>query len=795
MKKILSVFVTLALALSLLVLPTNADTAEIPSGAATVTIDSVVYTVVREAAELTAMSGENNYILANDIDMNKANIGTPQTWSGILDGNGYSVTNFSVTNGGMFNCTDGTATIKNITFGTAAAPISVIGAGGGLLFATLRNSTLTVENMTAHVDVSWAHIMGGLLGDPASSTLTFRNCKVLGEMRVGAKSGGYIGLPESCTITFENCLSDVLVVGNNQNCGGFIGLINDTASVVTATNCINAGNVSAAQWGCGGLIGKTKGKTTVNGFLNLGVLSHGGTNEHRGALIGQNSGTLVSAEKIFSFSESGSYQYNTSAGNPTPVTAAQLASGEVAYLLGDAFGQRIGVDKAPVLGGMRVERYEEGGNVYYENVYEPIRTVDDLKAINGSGLYRLANDLVLTEAVEIKGGKDEIGTVLDLGDKTLTGNLTVADGAVVIKNGNLVSANDVAALTVKGNTTLETMQINVSGKLGMEIIGSAAVTLGDGTVVNASDVAVFGNGASDDAVLNVDGAELKVTGDAATDSALKWNTLGTLNVRDGTVHADGNGTALEFIKGNAVISGGALSGKYALALAGEKDSTLTIDAGTLQGSGAAVLDKGNSATVLVNGGTFQGTSDGAFAADGAFSTTVSVVGGTFDEEIPTAYLHEYVSVKNEDGSYSVKYHDHDYTDCEYESINVGSHNKFCTVCHAPVSEPHTWGGYEDDGEGKHYQTCVGCGRESTHRDHVERIDEATGNKVCKTCGAVITPAQTEAPVSTDSDAIDSDSGEDKGCKSMVSCAMVLVVMIAACGLIVKGGKKKGCAKL
>ena len=51
------------------------------------------------------------------------------------------------------------------------------------------------------------------------------------------------------------------------------------------------------------------------------------------------------------------------AGNPDgkAATAAEFASGEVAYYLGDPFGQTIGTDPAPVFGGAKVYRNQTGG--------------------------------------------------------------------------------------------------------------------------------------------------------------------------------------------------------------------------------------------------------------------------------------------------------------------------------------------------------------------------------------------------------------------------------------------------
>ncbi|MBR7098376.1 MAG: hypothetical protein IKC59_03085 [Clostridia bacterium] len=646
---------------------------------------------------------------------------------------------------------------------------------------------------------SASHTVGGYIGRYyQSGALAFTDCEFAGDVMGAMVVSGYIGKVDSCgPVTFDKCSVDATVigVGDGDRLAGFL-------SEYVSTNALSFKNCAAdvtisGKYNLGGYVGKTGNSATFTGCLAVGSVE-GDANSTKGfvaGFVGNGNADVTFAPNCVNGMVTQGVLVTTHT-EPTAVTAEELASGKCAYQLGEAFGQVIGVDKIPVLGGWAVIERVDGNNIYYENVYTPIQSVDDLKQISGNGRYRLENDLVLTEPVEISGGKDGNSIILDLGGKTLTGNIVVADGTIVIRNGKLISVTDAAAITVDGNSVLRTLQLNVSGKLGVEISGSATVTLGAKTVVDASDVAVFGNGANEESVLTVDGAELKVTGDASSDSALKWNSLGTLNVSDGTIHADGEGSSLEFIKGNVVISGGIWSGKYAIVLAGAENSTLKLTAGTLQGTVAAVLDKGNSATVVISGGTFSGIGDGAFAADGTFGPSVSVVGGTFDEEIPTTYLHGYVSVKNEDGSYSVKYHDHDYD--QYESINIGAHNKICAICKEVVSEAHAWGAYVDDGDGCHYQACIGCGQEGTHREHTEQIDEATGNTVCEICGSVIVLASdTQAPTSADStDTPDpNDSEEEKGCKSTVSYAVILVVMIVACGLIVREEKKKEFAKL
>lgn len=864
MKKFLSILVTLAMVTAMLVLPTNADVAGSTSQSGelydttqavngVLNIDGEDYIVINEANKDTfmEMTGENNYILGANLNLldengNPKAWGAPDKWYGNLEGNGHSVTGFSVDEGGMFSWGDpkgeteeGVVKITNIKFGSERDLISVTYGKNfyqGLLGRTAYGRTYLFENIEAYVSVGSGdtknYYMGGFIGElgyrdkPVNAT--FKNCVLDGEMNGTIFLGGYVGLlgyasGDTNVVNFINCVNSIDITANPDYCirGGFIGSINGPCGTVNVTNCINEGNITGGcryvndknycnKFGTSSLVGSSSGATlNVDGFLNLGKIEliignhvdDQGTpvavGEHvaSGVVLGcqENKDAVVeSTGRVYTSS-----QALNSVGDPIFVSENDLKSGKVAYLLGAPYGQEIGTDAAPVLGGVAVVERTDGDNVYYENALYSIQSADDLKQINGEGLYRFENDLVLTETVEISGSKNGNPAVLNLNGKTLTGNIVVTDGSVVVRNGKLISETDAAAITAKGNAVLETMDVNISGKLGIELGGVASVTLSKGTVVDASDVAVFGNGADANAVLNVNEAELKVTGDAAGDSALKWNALGTLNISDGKIQADGEGVALEFIKGNVVILGGTLSGKYALVLSGEENSTLRIRTATLQGTAAAILDKANSATVSINGGSFKGTADGAFAADGALSSSVSVVDGIFDEEIPTEYLaREYVSVKNEDGSYSVKYHDHDYTNCNYEYANSGFHKKFCTICNESVNETHSWGEYVDDGEGKHYQVCTGCGSESTHRDHKVKLDAATGNKVCETCGSVIASEESETTTPTNSGTPGTtapDVVEEGGCKSTVSYAMLVVMILAACGFIVK--KKKGYASL
>ena len=105
----------------------------------------------------------------------------------------------------------------------------------------------------------------------------------------------------------------------------------------------------------------------------------------------------------------------------TAVTAEQLASGEVAYLLGNAWGQELGVEAYPTLGGEKV--YFEDG-IYYNDVIT-------LGTDNGDGTYSLPEGVVgyYIDDTFVDAGKYPVtdGAVIT----TVYFNVTMVNGAQV----------------------------------------------------------------------------------------------------------------------------------------------------------------------------------------------------------------------------------------------------------------------------------------------------------------------------------------------------------------------------
>ena len=198
--------------------------------------------------------------------------------------------------------------------------------------------------------------------------------------------GGICGVGSGGTIS--ECYSTATVIGINV-AGGICGIF-DSLNVI---NCFNSGKISARSE-VGGICGSIRNSSVENCYYDKTVFT--------GDAIGNTSDTNT-IEKV------------------EGKTTEQFASGEVAMLLGDAFGQTIGTDEIPVLGGQKVynvKKYSDCGKTtevgsVYSNSEEDIAPAHNYS--NG-GICNVCNGL--------ENGKD--------GFKSASVSLT--DGVIVNYN-------------------------------------------------------------------------------------------------------------------------------------------------------------------------------------------------------------------------------------------------------------------------------------------------------------------------------------------------------------------------
>ncbi|MBO5203548.1 MAG: SGNH/GDSL hydrolase family protein [Clostridia bacterium] len=324
MKKIISILLCAIFLLG--ILPTfsvfagtgSVDLSSIADGGKYVDAKGNEYTVLKSAETIKATVTANmsaNYILGNDIDF-----GGKQFWSyifndnngtafsGIFDGNGYSITNFFTTAnynakvGLLFGGLSGNATVRDLTVGSETEKIrfSVSGTSatvvGGLAGYTVAGAKATVSNVDVYADISHESavnqsvFVGGFIGqcDP----LTLIDCNFYGSIKFTESAyvkdkvtivGGIVARcnQEGEHMDIVNCnnYADIDVTqrpSTNANVdtlvGGIVGSSNYSFAIV---NCENHGVIKGDRT-AGGIVGKIVGQLdTAYSYEMIGCTNHG----------------------------------------------------------------------------------------------------------------------------------------------------------------------------------------------------------------------------------------------------------------------------------------------------------------------------------------------------------------------------------------------------------------------------------------------------------------------------------------------------------------------------------------
>ena len=252
-------------------------------------------------------------------------------YTGIFDGQNYTITNFSYTatgdNNGLFGYINN-ATIKNFSIG------GVLTSG--------YNKNGVVGYIKGLSTVSRIH---------SSLTINVPNCK--------GHTGGIVGGDEGATTdkpVVEYCeYSGTLTHSGTGDCqAGILGY----TGYGTVRNCIFSGTISGESSRYAGILGYCKQPSFggVQNCLSIGKIHVSSDGSNKGAIIGTwNGDETANVKNNYYCLKEGSNITRAIGGNtdnceaPVNVTADQLSSGEVAYKLGTAFYQTIGSDNYPVL--------------------------------------------------------------------------------------------------------------------------------------------------------------------------------------------------------------------------------------------------------------------------------------------------------------------------------------------------------------------------------------------------------------------------------------------------------------
>ena len=208
--------------------------------------------------------------------------------------------------------------------------------------------------------------MGGVVGSTeGDSGTTISNCSFSGSItftaNINGSVAGVVGYMSADRVI--NCANygDVSFIATNCNAGGIVAYINSTAAYVE--HCLNTGKLTCS------------GGTPIYGSAIVGRIKNNFTPSQLSDNYWLEGSALAAAKK------------DNTEGDVLPdtkkVTAEQLASGEVAYNLGEAWGQAIGTEATPVIDGAPVSYVGEAG---YATMYDTTTGYElngDVKAYAG----------------------------------------------------------------------------------------------------------------------------------------------------------------------------------------------------------------------------------------------------------------------------------------------------------------------------------------------------------------------------------------------------------------------------
>ena len=413
-----------------------------------------------EISTATQLKAINNnlsacYKLTANIDLNGEDftpLGNAEsgTFSGIFDGNGFTISNLNVFSGkfaGLFGCNEGT--IKNVKLsGIYVYGTRYIGGvvGQNTTLGSVFDCSVSSGDIEADDGINEIYA-GGIIGyNEGFVEGTFSNnanLKINNESS-SAVAGGIIGKNNSVysvNITDSTNTGNISASGSkNTYCGGLVGI---NTSAVEITNSTNTGNVSYSYTTSysysGGFVGyNDNGAITITNSTNTGNVSSSYTDSYSyfGGFVGYNSGYLTITDCTNSGNVLSSYDYPSFSG------------GFVGYNSGD-----LTITNSTNTGNVSSPGSSSGGFVGY----------NDNGAITITNGTNTGNVSSSSSSASYSGGfvGSNKGT-LTITDCTNTGNISSSYSDSVSYSGGFVGVDYEGTITISNSTNTG----NISGSSG-----------------------------------------------------------------------------------------------------------------------------------------------------------------------------------------------------------------------------------------------------------------------------------------------------------------------------------------
>ena len=398
----------------------------------------------------------NNICLSNFDWTRIGNSSTANQYKGTFDGGGFTVSGLYIdattTYQGLFGYINA-ATVRNLT--VEGSVKSTQNYAGGIIAYSIGNSV--IENCRNKATVSGVQYAGGVLGASVASgaiqiTACSNSAAITGTLYVGGIAGQVPNSTAGMTVMSE--------VSNTGNITGttVVGGIAGASGAAAITNAYNQGNISGTTANIGGISGNAIAAAIITNAYNTGNITTTSAT-YKGGAIKETSttGTLINT-----YAYAGNYDLT----NVTVKTNNEFASGEVAWLLGAAFGQTIGTDDLPLLNKATVyqviytNNLDDETETFYTNGALPEITKDQFIGIwkteeNGETISSVSSDshlflMFVTPATSVTLNESSI-TVEEKETYQLTATVLPADAT----NQNVAweSSNNEVATVVNGLVT------------------------------------------------------------------------------------------------------------------------------------------------------------------------------------------------------------------------------------------------------------------------------------------------------------------------------------------------------
>ncbi len=232
------------------------------------------------------------------------------------------------------------------------------------LFGYVKNATVKDFTVEGTVNCAAQYAAGAVAYTYASNLSGITNrATVIAKTYAGGITAYAYGAS-----TIERCSNEGNVTSTANYAAGITPYLSAATTVIK--NCRNSGDIDGAGY-VGSLTANINNAAgTVQNSLNIGrVLAEVGTsgNVYAGTA---DPATRTNVSDIYVLCN-----YSAGAVLETIVTPEQLASGEIAYKLGDAWGQVIGKEDAPVIGGFKV--YAIGDEYFNTSMSDSVRVLTD----------------------------------------------------------------------------------------------------------------------------------------------------------------------------------------------------------------------------------------------------------------------------------------------------------------------------------------------------------------------------------------------------------------------------------